>query len=144
MTYVARRPLLHTVPESPDETPSFRGIRCTACDAVFFPPHRYGCESCGAGPDRIEPELLSGSGALRSFATVYRHLLPQPKTPFVIGIVELDAGPELEAILVSEDEKTWAAGSRVRATLVPGGQNDEGQEIVDCRFTAAPAGEGDA
>ena len=54
--------------------------------------------------------------------------------PFVIGVVRLDAGPELETILVCNDESELVIGSRVCAVLVEGEPDPEGPTEVDCRF----------
>lgn len=135
---VASRPGLYTLPDAA-HIPALCGTACTSCGTAFFPPQRYGCERCGAGPERIERRPLAGTGTLRSFATVHRALRPEPAAPFVIGTVRLDAGPELEAVLACGDESELAFGMPVRATLVPVGVDAEGREIVDCRF--APAAE---
>jgi uncharacterized OB-fold protein len=122
---VARDQTLYTQPSSPGGVPALRGGRCDACGYVFFPPHTYGCESCGAGPERIEPALLPGEGTLRTFATVHQQRGLEGQVPFVVGVVRLDAGPELEAILVCSDESELVIGSRVHATL---------ESADDCRF----------
>jgi uncharacterized OB-fold protein len=137
MTRVARRPALYTLPDSRSELPLLRGGRCAACGYLFFPMHRYGCESCGEGPERIEEELLPGTGTLRSFAVVHRHPGAEPAPPFAVGVIGLDRGPEIEAILESDDPSGWRIGSPMRATLVAIRRDEEGREVVDCRFASA-------
>lgn len=46
------------------DPPSLEGRRCLDCGYVFFPPHAFGCEVCGALPDRTEPVKLAGVGVL--------------------------------------------------------------------------------
>ena len=36
------------------QTPFLKGVRCTACNEVAFPPQHYGCECCGSADHREE------------------------------------------------------------------------------------------
>jgi uncharacterized OB-fold protein len=82
---------------------------------VFFPPHDFGCEACGAIPARVEPMALAGAGVLRSMAVVHRHGGSSIQAPFTVGEIALDAGPMVRAVLVGDGP--FAIGDRVRSTL---------------------------
>ena len=96
--------------------------RCRACDLVAVPVERYGCERCGALPsdhDRLE---LRAAGRVASFAEVHRHHQPEPPTPFLVAVVEVDGGPVLKGV-VADGEATRALGTgdRVEGCFEPGG-----------------------
>jgi uncharacterized protein len=116
------------------DPPSLEGRRCLSCGYVFFPPHAFGCEVCGALPERTEPMRLAGEGVLRSFAAVHRH---GGETPLTVGEIGLDAGPTVRAALTGQGE--LAIGDRMRAVLwtaPAAGAQDEA--VVELRFERAP------
>ena len=118
-------------------SPSLDGRRCRDCGYVFFPPHDFGCEACGALPQRTDPVALPGDGVLRALAVVHRHG-GGGEAPFTVGEIALDAGPTVRAALRSDDR--LAIGDRMRATLwsVPVAAGSE--KLVELRFERAPAG----
>jgi uncharacterized OB-fold protein len=99
----------------PGRPPSLHGRRCSACGYVFFPPHDFGCESCGALPERVESMALAGAGVLRSVAVVHRHGGSSIQAPFSVGEIALDDGPMVRAVLVGDGP--FAIGDRVRSRL---------------------------
>lgn len=114
--------------------PSLNGGRCRKCGYVFFPPQHYGCESCGAMPEELEQVALAGRGALHSFATVHLHQGKGIEAPFTVGLIVLDDGPAVRAILTSRTDEGLKIGDRVEAVLVPNGNDAAGNEIVELRF----------
>jgi uncharacterized OB-fold protein len=95
--------------------PALRGRRCTACGYVFFPPHDFGCDACGALPDRVEPMAIEGAGVLRSVVVVHRHGGGSIEVPFTVGEIALDAGPMVRAVLMGPGP--FAIGDRVSSAL---------------------------
>lgn len=120
-------------------TPSLPARRCADCGYVFFPPHAFGCEACGALPERTEPTELAAVGVLRSFATVHRHAGTGIEAPFVVGEIALDAGPMVRAVIAGE--QPYRIGDRVRAFLwtapAPSASGDR-EERVELRFEPEP------
>jgi uncharacterized OB-fold protein len=98
------------------DSPALHGRRCRDCGWVFFPPHDFGCESCGALPERVEPAVLGGTGELRSFAVVHRHGGAGIEVPFTVGEIVLDDGPMVRAVIVADGG--LAIGDRMRTRLV--------------------------
>jgi uncharacterized OB-fold protein len=74
-----------------------KGVRCTACGAVAFPPQRHGCEHCGAMG--LEDFGLEPAGTVVASSVVHIHAQPVPATPFTIAEVRLDGGPIVRARL---------------------------------------------
>lgn len=91
---------------------------CRACGYVFFPPQSYGCEVCGAGPEKLEPKSLRGEGVLSSFATVNLHQDKGIETPFTVGVIVLDDGPAIRAVLTHKTDAGLKIGDRMRAVIV--------------------------
>jgi uncharacterized OB-fold protein len=134
----AIQPELYSV--EPADAPRLIGGRCNACGYVFFPPQSYGCESCGALPGKLERIEMAGRGRLHSFATVHLYQGKGIEAPFTVGVIVLDDGPALRAILTDRTGAAVAIGNRMHAILAPQGSDDAGNEMVELRFESAGAG----
>ncbi|MDF1719427.1 MAG: Zn-ribbon domain-containing OB-fold protein [Minwuia sp.] len=68
--------------------------RCTACDAVQFPP-QHSCTACGGTTGN--PFTASGTGEIFTFTI--NHRAPSPafkaRAPYIIALVDLAEGPRL-------------------------------------------------
>jgi uncharacterized OB-fold protein len=117
------------------EEPSLNGARCRACGYVFFPPQPYGCDSCGASPEQVEAFALAGRGTLHASATVHHHQGKDIQAPFTVGLIVLDDGPAIRAILAAPTDEGLRIGDRMHSLLVPVGRDASAREIVELRFT---------
>jgi len=134
------------------DSPPLLGRRCRECGYVFFPPHDFGCESCGAPPERVEPAVLAGAGELRSVAVVHRHAGAGIEVPFTVGEIALDDGPIVRAVIAGSDPPRIGDRVRTRLVITPasGGPpatgaataGDEPDEKVELRFERATARDG--
>ena len=122
------------------DNPSLHGGKCRACGYVFFPPQRYGCESCGAPSENLETVRLRGSGRLHSYATVHLHQAKDIEAPFTVGLIVLDDGPAIRSLLTDRTDAGLAIGDRMRSMLVAAGTDPDGNEMVEMRFAKAEAG----
>ena len=124
---------------SPDsaDNPSLNGSKCRACGYVFFPPQRYGCESCGAPPDKLDAVQLAGRGTLHSYATVHLYMGTDIKAPFTIGLIVLDDGPAISSTLTNPTDEGLAIGDRMKSVLVTASTDQAGNEMVELRFAKA-------
>lgn len=129
---VAARPGLYSLDGG--EPPSLYGKKCDACGYIFFPPHPYSCDACGAADTQISVHELAGRGALQSYATVHVHQAKDIETPFTVGSISLDGGPTIRAVLTCQTDEGLSLGDSMQAVLVPTGQDESGQEIVELRF----------
>ncbi len=134
---IAKKKALFTVPGTENTPPSLLAGQCT-CGYLFFPPHRFGCEACGAGPEAITILEIPAKGVLKAFGRSHREAPREGSAPYIIGQILLDAGPAITAVIETNDENTLSPGQRVIGKLVPVKKNHEGQVIVDCLF--APEG----
>lgn len=123
-----------------DGDPALVGGKCRVCGHVFFPPQSYGCESCGAPPDRLETVQLRGRGRLHSYATVHLYQGSDIEAPFTIGQIVLDDGPAIRATLTNRTDEGIAIGDRMKSVLVATGTDQQGIELVELRFAKAEAG----
>lgn len=117
--------------------PSLNCGKCRVCGYVFFPPQRYGCESCGAPPEKLDAVQLLGRGRLHSYATVHLHQGRDIEAPFTIGLIVLDDGPAIRSLLTERTDAGLAIGDRMASVLVAAGADPEGNEIVELRFARA-------
>jgi len=135
------RTAVHPELYSPDSTgnPSLNGGKCRACGYVFFPPQRYGCESCGAPPEKLEAVQLGGRGRLHSYATVHLYQGRDIEAPFTIGLIVLDDGPAISSTLTNRTDEGLAIGDRMKSVLVAAGTDPQGNEMFELRFAKAEA-----
>jgi uncharacterized OB-fold protein len=127
---------------SADDAPKLNGGRCKKCGYVFFPPQTYGCEFCGATSEQLEAVALAGAGKLHSFATVHLHQDRSGKglqAPFTVGLIVLDDGPAVRAILTERTDAGLHIGDRMHSVLAPAGVNDDGKQLVELRFAKTEA-----
>lgn len=127
---VERYPALFSMPENAGEVPSLNGRYCKGCGYVMFPPQDYGCDRCGAGPELLEPKTLAGVGTLKRYTTVFH----QNKPSFVMGSIQLEGGPPIEALLDKKEDAGLQPGLPVEAVLVENGENKEGDTVLDYCF----------
>jgi len=142
---MSRRPAQQGLYSTDDSgPPRLQGCRCRACGFVFFPPHTFGCERCGAPGEETESMELRGEGVLDSFATVHQHG-GGGEVPFTVGEIVLDDGPMVRALLVrgesGQEGRDPVIGGRVRALLWSLGTTDQGDERVELRFAPIAAEE---
>ena len=117
------------------EDPILLGNECLACGRVYFPPLGIGCESCGAGEDKLAPTPLTTAGVVHSLAEV--HSAPPPtKTPFTIAEIILDGGPLIRA-MVHPESVAVRIGDRVSARWNVVKANDEGADVVEPAFVVS-------
>ena len=119
---------------SPSATPTLNGGRCRTCGYVFFPPQSYGCEYCGAPSEQLEPKSLRGEGVLSSFATVHLHQGKGIEAPFTVGLIVLDDGPAIRAILTQKTDDGLKIGDRMGAAIVPAAVEEEDSRADELRF----------
>ena len=86
--------------------------RCTACARFVFYPRPF-CPACHA--DRLVWEEVPGAGRVYTFSVVHRATHPWflDKTPYVYGLVELDAGVRLPTTIVGCEPSRVRIGMRV-------------------------------
>ncbi|HLX04878.1 MAG TPA: OB-fold domain-containing protein [Candidatus Binatus sp.] len=137
-----KRKAVHAELYSPDpvDNPALNGGTCRSCGYVFFPPQRYGCESCGAQPEKLEAAELRGRGRLHSYATVHLYQGKDIEAPFTVGLIVLDDGPAIRSLLTERTDAGLAIGDRMASVLVAFGSDPEGNEMVELRFARAEAG----
>ena len=85
----------------------------------------------------LEPIALEGRGKLHSFATVHLHQDRSGKglqAPFTVGLIVLDDGPAVRAMLTERTDAGLNIGDPMRSVLAPAGTNDEGKRHVELRF----------
>ena len=90
--------------------------RCSACDAVQFPP-QDSCTACGASTG--EPSEASGRGTVFTFTV--NHRAPGPafaeRAPYVIALIDLEEGPRLMMNVINCAPEDVTIGMAVRVTF---------------------------
>ncbi|MBR29054.1 Uncharacterized OB-fold protein, contains Zn-ribbon domain [Albimonas donghaensis] len=99
------------------KTLRLRASRCADCGGLSFPPAPYGCPACGAAPDRVAEELLSGRARLLEFITIHTRIAPGLRPPVVVGEAEIAPGL-IEEIELGAPEDRLARDMEVQAVPV--------------------------
>ncbi len=87
------------------------GSVCTACEAKLF-PERIRCPECGS--DAIQPHPFKRMGTLLAHTTVYEAKQGfADQVPFVAGLVQIDDGPVLPAMVADVNSDNVAVGMRL-------------------------------
>lgn len=87
------------------------GNRCLRCGGKYFPP-RLVCPDCHS--TELERFPFSGKGELYSFTTL--HQAPagfEDLVPYSVGMIKLDEGPMVEAMLTDVDPDELEIGMRM-------------------------------
>ena len=85
------------------------GRRCTACEAIHFPPR----ERCGTCDETgLEPHRLSGRGTVYAYSQVAQ--APRGfKAPYVVAMIELEEGMKVTAQLTDVEPDDVSSGMEV-------------------------------
>jgi uncharacterized protein len=115
------------------DDPALRGVQCTHCLRIYFPPMGIGCEICGAPVEQFVPKSLKGNGIV--FAVAEVHLA---QAPFTVVEIVLEDGPLIRGI-VHPDSVRPQIGDRVSARWNVVDHDGEGSEVVEPGFVVMPA-----
>ncbi len=76
---------------------------CSECDHNFFYPRTI-CPKCWS--QKLVWKEASGKGRLKSYSVVHKpgHPAWEPATPYVVGLVEIEEGPTLLSIIVTDSD----------------------------------------
>lgn len=89
------------------------GVRCTKCEAVFFPSRRV-CPRCET-KDAFGPHKLGRRGKLVTFSK--DRLYPGPESPTVMAVVDLEGGGRLFTQMTDCDPEGVRIGMEVELTF---------------------------
>jgi len=88
---------------------------CHRCGERFFPPERL-CPTCGSDDwDHVESP---GSGTVSTFTVVHRAPSPDFETPYVVAVVQLDAGCSMLSSIVGADPESTSIGMPVHVVFL--------------------------
>jgi uncharacterized OB-fold protein len=82
----------------------------------------------------LEAKALAGHGKLSSFATVHLHQGKGIEAPFTVGVVVLDDGPAIRALLTEKTDAGLKIGDRMRAVLVAAADDESNAPMNELRF----------
>ncbi|WP_035884817.1 Zn-ribbon domain-containing OB-fold protein [Cupriavidus metallidurans] len=97
--------------------PSLAVLRCGACGKPTYPASAYGCQYCGAEPERGTVEQMPARGTLRNYVTVHAPLVRDMPPPFVVGEVDFAEGIREEVLLDVASETELAPGMTVQGVI---------------------------
>lgn len=92
-----------------------RIARCSECGSWQWYPDDVGACHPGATYEWVP---VAGTGSVFTFTTVRRSFLPgESKTPYVVGLIELDGVDGVRFVGNLAEGVDWAIGDRVRVTF---------------------------
>ncbi len=106
------------------EPPMLIGQHCTRCNRDFFPPNPYGCEACGADLSALNSAEFVARGQVKALTTTP----PPPKagdsSGFTVGVIELEQGFNVRALLDNEHRNSIKPGTTVEAVVKHSPENE--------------------
>jgi uncharacterized OB-fold protein len=126
--------------DTPDG-PRLLGSRCTACETAYF-PRSGACHNPDCPGSRIEDACFGPSGtlwsvAIQNYPPPPPAVIPEPYTPYAIGLVDLPEGLRVLGRLAVDDPLSVEVGTAMELVLAPLGQNEAGQDVVSWQFKPA-------
>lgn len=117
------------------------GARCRSCATPYFPAVAH-CRNPDCARSDLEPCDFGGEGTLWSwsvanFAPPPPHRFDAPFRPYVIGVVDLDAGLRVVGQMVGE-AREMTIGARVRLIVDPLFHED-GKAFTSWKFRLMPS-----
>ncbi len=94
-----------------DQRYRLEGAVCQNCGEKFFPPRQV-CTECKS--TNLTPHDFDGHGEIYSFTTVRQAPMGhEGNIPYIVGIIELDEGPLVEAQITDINPDQVKIGQRV-------------------------------
>ncbi|WP_354699642.1 hypothetical protein DSM112329_05363 [Paraconexibacter sp. AEG42_29] len=113
--------------------PQATWVRCTACDAGYYPAQRN-CPACSTW-DALRVEPLPRTGRLFTWTVVHVGAAAPPlPVPYALGYVDLDDGPRVLAPIVVDGDPDRELRHGLPLVLVA---HDSGSDLP---FHCEPAG----
>ena len=114
------------------------GSRCSSCDAHYF-PQALGCRNPDCDATSVDRVLLGRRGRLHSF-TVQKYQPPplfrmDPWQPYAIGLVEIDEGLKVMAMLTGVDNDALVIDTPLRLVTERLCTDDEGRDVLTYKYT---------
>jgi uncharacterized protein len=104
--------------------PSLIGQHCNSCHRDTFPGNPFGCEACGAEADSLVEAEFEGQGQLQAFATTMKPSIQTEESGFTIGVIELEQGFKIRAMMDPAHQHSLKPGIGVHAVVT---KDDDGQ-----------------
>lgn len=119
------------------------GSRCQACGSHYF-PQALGCRNPDCDSTAVERVLLGRRGRLYSY-TVQQYQPPPlfrmaPWEPYAIGLVEVDEGLKVIAMLTGMDLDDLRIGTAVRLVAEPLYVDEAGRSVLTYKYAPTDGG----
>jgi uncharacterized OB-fold protein len=126
--------------DTPDG-PRLLGSKCTSCSACYFPRsqicHNPDCDSSRIEDARFGPSGTLWSVALQNYPPPAPAVIPEPYSPYAVGVVDMADGIRVLGRMLCDDPKALEIGSKVELVLAPLGQNESGEDVISWHFQPA-------
>lgn len=128
-----KKPGLFLIPRQEGALPSVFVGTCM-CGHTYFPPHLFGCEVCGKGPESLKISEYPAKGRLKAFAASHHIAKNKGKNVVFIGEIILENGPLLVANIEASNEETLKKCKNVTGKLIEITVNEKGEKTLDLIF----------
>ena len=97
-----------------DQLYKLQGNKCIACSKCYY-PNAYVC-TCGSR--QLAPYIFAGTGTLLTFTQItVSPVVFESMTPYCIGLVKLDDGPQVLGQIADVDIGDLKIGMKMQAQL---------------------------
>ena len=124
-------------PENEKDTPHLIGGKCRACGDIVF-PKRMLCDMCGSD-EPMEAAQIGEKGVLDTY-TVVRRGYPNFDLPYILAVVTLPEGKDLQVLAQLEDCKPEEVRIGMPLTLTTGKIKTDlstGKDVIAYKYRPA-------
>ena len=118
--------------------PRLLGSRCETCATAYFPRsvacHNPDCAGTDMRDAKFGPRGTLWSVALQNYPPPAPAIVPEPYSPYAVGLVDLPEGLRVLGRLSTDDPQAVAVGSDVELVISPLGRNDAGEDVVSWQW----------
>ena len=90
------------------------GNKCTNCNTPYYPAKHL----CSCGSQTFKPMQFKGTGTLLTFTQInVPSLIFKHRSPYIIGMIQLDEGPRLISQITDSELKDLSIGLKLQAVF---------------------------
>jgi uncharacterized OB-fold protein len=118
--------------------PRLLGSRCATCTTPYFPRsescHNPDCPGTDMQPAEFGPNGTLWSVALQNYPPPSPAVIPEPYSPYAVGVVDMPEGLRVLGRLETDDPEGVPVGADVELVISALGRNDAGEDVVSWQW----------
>jgi len=118
--------------------PRLLGSRCHGCQTAYFPRskacHNPDCTGTDMRDAEFGPKGTLWSVALQNYPPPPPAIVPEPYSPYAVGLVDMPEGLRVLGRLETDDPQGVAVGGDVELVISALGKSESGEDVVSWQW----------